>query len=397
MATKTNALAGAVFILQPQALSDLASANFISNNPITTDGQPVDGLSRWLEDFSRSVIPIMCHSHNDYWRPYPLYSALAAGCTGVEADVWLSDDGSEVLVGHDRHDLSPDRTLRSLYLDPLLEILNAVNPPEQWSNFSRTDRPQGVFRSQPNVTLVLLLDVKDDAYKTWPVVMKQLEPLREKMFLTRYEEIYPKPGFILKQSLWPGPVTVVGTGDLLKDRDINQWPNRTKYAAYHDAFLDAPLEQLPKDNYREVYADGWSATTLWRSEDAYYTSVSFQQSIGSVRTGFREAQLTKLRSQISTAKWSGLKSRYWDLPSWPISYRDYVWDVLTREGVDMLNVDDLQSAAKRGWTTGYVRSVVWMIMASVSIFLSSGALTWYGYRAIKKHTKRLISQPIMLE
>ncbi|KAK1486755.1 2OG-Fe(II)oxygenase [Colletotrichum tamarilloi] len=151
-----------VFVLQPQALSDAASQNFISNNPITTNGQPVDGLSRWLEDFSRSVIPIMCHSHNDYWRPYPLYSALAAGCTGVEADIWLSDDGSELLVGHDRHELSSKKTLRSMYLDPLMKILDTMNPPEQWSNFSRTDRPQGAFRSQPNITIVLLLDVKSD-------------------------------------------------------------------------------------------------------------------------------------------------------------------------------------------------------------------------------------------
>lgn len=386
-----------IFVLQPKALRDTASENFISNNPIATDGQPVDGLSRWLEDFSRTVVPVMCHSHNDYWRPYPLYSALAAGCTGVEADVWLSDDGSEVLVGHDRQSLSLERTLRATYLDPLLEILDKMNPPEIWSNFSRTDRPHGVFRSQPNITLVLLLDVKDDASKTWPIVMQQLEPLRRKLFLTRYEQISSDPGFILRQTSWPGPVTIVGTGNLLEDRAINYWPNSTLYHRHHDAFLDAPLEQLLEDNFRGVFNGGYFKRMLWDSEDAYYTSVSFKQSIGSVRAGFSEKQLSKLRKQIETAKWSGLKSRYWDLPSWPISYRDYIWEVLMKEGVDMLNVDDLQSAAKRSWTTGYIRSVIWMAASSVFIFLSCVMFAWCGYRAVSRHMAGLQSQCILLK
>ncbi|KAK1676236.1 hypothetical protein BDP55DRAFT_714949 [Colletotrichum godetiae] len=385
-----------IFVLQPQALKDAASQSFISNNPILTDGQPVDGLSRWLEDFSRSVIPIMCHSHNDYWRPYPLYSALAAGCTGVEADIWLSDDGSDLLIGHDEHELSPTNTLRSMYLDPLLNILNTMNPPEQWSNFSRVDRPQGIFRSQPNITVVLLLDIKSDPYKTWPVVMEQLGPLREKLFLTRFEVVNTEPGFRLRQDMWPGPVTIVGTGNLMDDRMINQWPTNELYQQYHDAFLDAPLEQLPDDNWRKYEDYGYFASQSWHEQDTFYASVSFEKSIGSVRTGFSSKQLAKLRRQISTAKWSGLKSRYWDLPSWPISHRDYVWEVLTREGVDMLNVDDLQSAARRGWTKGYVQSVIWIALTSTVIFLTGLAMTWCGFTAIKRHMKGLQSQSIVL-
>ncbi|KAL9010763.1 MAG: hypothetical protein Q9173_004342, partial [Seirophora scorigena] len=45
-------------------------------------------MTTWPTDFSRDVQPIACHSHNDYWRRVPLYDALAAGCTGVEADIW---------------------------------------------------------------------------------------------------------------------------------------------------------------------------------------------------------------------------------------------------------------------------------------------------------------------
>ena len=53
----------------------------------------------WRDDFSRDIVPKKCHSHNDYWRSVPLFSALAAGCTSVEADVWLAEDGA-LLVSH---------------------------------------------------------------------------------------------------------------------------------------------------------------------------------------------------------------------------------------------------------------------------------------------------------
>ena len=35
------------------------------------------------------------------------------------------------------------------------------------------------------------------------------------------------------------------------------------------------------------------------------------------------------------------------MPAWPLGLRDYVWEVLVKEGVDILNVDDLRGA--RGW------------------------------------------------
>lgn len=57
------------------------------------------------------------HSHNDYLRPRPLQDALENGFTSVEVDVYL--EGGKLLVGHDRKDLKPERTIESLYLDPL--------------------------------------------------------------------------------------------------------------------------------------------------------------------------------------------------------------------------------------------------------------------------------------
>lgn len=75
---------------------------------------------------TRYVKPIPCHSHNDYWREHPLFDALHAGCTSVEADLWLDDMGAELYVGHSKASLTADRTLDSMYLEALLRLLGTA-------------------------------------------------------------------------------------------------------------------------------------------------------------------------------------------------------------------------------------------------------------------------------
>jgi hypothetical protein len=358
-----------------------------------------------MEDFSRSVIPIMCHSHNDYWRPYPLFSALAAGCTGVEADVWLTDD--DILVGHNPSELTPKRTLKSMYLDPLLEILDRENPEEQWANHTVYDRAHGVFETQPNTTLTLLIDVKTDPQKTWELIESQLEPLRRKQFLSRHQIVHTGPVSQEEQTMWPGPIIVVATGNMDQDAyhtysnsrydpTVDKFLNQ-RHFQYHDYFYDAPLDLLPAGNRFEHYiaenGKSYSMTFMtYEKESAYYASASFKKAIGSVRTGFSTKQLATLREQIYIAQKSGLTARYWDLPSWPINYRDYVWDTLTREGVGMLSVDDLESASRRGWNKGYIRSVVWMTAVSIWLFLTSIATLILMYWFLRKRTNLLLRQ-----
>lgn len=351
----------------------------------------------------------MCHSHNDYWRPYPLFSALAAGCTGIEADVWLSNDGTELFVGHDPGELRPEKTLRSMYLDPLLEILNRENPEEQWANHTVYDRARGIFKTQPNTTVTLLIDVKTDPQKTFEIVHAQLEPLRAKQFLHRKQVIHTSPGFRERQDEWPGPLIIVATGNMdqaayfkyassrwTPPPNLGPWDEVfPTHSEHHDYFYDAPLDELPSSNKFFSGPDGnggrtTSAIITHSKGEAYYASVSFNKAIGSVKFGFSDHQLATLREQILVAEKSGLKARYWDLPSWPINYRDYVWDVLTREGVGMLSVDDLESAARRGWSKGYIRSVVWMVCVSVWVFGSSVVGLLVLHRMLRKRTELLV-------
>ena len=61
------------------------------------------------------------YAHNDYENSDPLWDALELGYGGVEADFYLVD--GELLVAHDRDEVQPERTLRSLYLEPLRQIV----------------------------------------------------------------------------------------------------------------------------------------------------------------------------------------------------------------------------------------------------------------------------------
>ena len=57
------------------------------------------------------------HSHNDYEQQAPFYNAYNEEFGSIEADIHLVN--GTLLVGHDKADLSPEKTLENLYLIPL--------------------------------------------------------------------------------------------------------------------------------------------------------------------------------------------------------------------------------------------------------------------------------------
>lgn len=317
-------------------------------------GKIGEGLSSWPTDFSRGINPIPCHSHNDYWRLVPLYSAISAGCVSVEADIWLFDQ--ELYVGHSTASLTPNRTLKNLYLNPLLDILAHQNPITRFHP-GGDGSPQGVFDTNPSQSLVLLIDFKTSGEELWPYLLSTLQPLRERGYLT----------YLNGSQLVYGPITIVGTGnapfDLIASQDSNP---------HLDVFFDAPLDQLRvekngviargpaeadpitlKLSRKVVLRDSQLShnTNSYTTMNSYYASVSFKKVFrGLSDDKFSDQQMELLREQIREAHSRGLKARYWELPFWPISLRNHVWDILVKEGVDLLNVDDLKGAAEKDWS-----------------------------------------------
>lgn len=207
----------------------------------------------------------------------------------------------------------------------------------------------GVFDQDPHQTLVLLIDFKTNGPELFPRVREQLEPLRKRGYL----------------SFWDGDkfnsraVTALGTGNAPFDLIVE---NKT----YRDIFFDAPLDEMWEDPSDEsstrsnskIEGRGQGKTGTvgvtardFDSSNSYYASTPLLSNIGFPFTGkLSPEQLNILRGQIKGARRRGLKSRYWDTPSWPTSLRNHVWQMLVEEGADILNVDDLRAASKLDWS-----------------------------------------------
>ena len=253
--------------------------------------------------------------------------------------------------------LTRNRTLRRLYVDPLVNILEGQNPVTEFfdgdeegeAEGGKRKRKMGVFDTDPEQTLVLLIDFKTDGHETWPAVVAALEPLRERGYLSHRNG----------STIVEGPITVVATGNAPFELVLNESANQ-----HLDIFFDAPLgemfEALPSSTSSSSSTSTPSSSsnsTIYThtSHNSYYASTKFSAAIGHLPTGkFSTHQLSLLRGQIRGAHSRGLKARYWDLPFWPIGLRNYVWRVLVEEGVDILNVDDLEGVKGdwgewRGW------------------------------------------------
>ncbi|WP_394993284.1 hypothetical protein [Emticicia sp.] len=108
--------------------------------------------------FSTNISAQIIHSHNDYEQKQPFFVAYNLGFDSIEADLYLKD--GELYVAHDWKNITPDRTLKSLYLEPLLAKINENKG----------------FPYPNKKPLQLLLDLKRDGKEILKVLYAQLKP-----------------------------------------------------------------------------------------------------------------------------------------------------------------------------------------------------------------------------
>ncbi|KDQ63633.1 hypothetical protein JAAARDRAFT_75927 [Jaapia argillacea MUCL 33604] len=271
-------------------------------------------LLRYPTQFTQGIVPKAIHSHNDYWRDVPLLTALSYGVASVEADVWLIN--GTLFVGHEVAALTADRTFESLYVQPLLSILDGQNPRNAFTVNQTT--LNGVFDTSGSTPLQLLVDIKTDGPTTLPYVLKALDPLRTAGYLTTFANK------MIKQSA----IVVVGTGNSpLED---------VKALEPRDYFFNAPLAQLSDPSLDMT----WDPTLSPLASTDYAATVGWS-GIGTI-TEAQKGNITKL---IGDAHTRGIRARFWDTPGWPISTRNNVWRELINAGADWLNADDLLAAS----------------------------------------------------
>jgi hypothetical protein len=216
------------------------------------------------------------HSHNDYHRPIPLADALAHGFCGVEADVFLVD--GRLLVGHERKELQPGRTLRTLYLEPLRRRL--------------AQHEGAVYPKSP--PFWLLIDVKTDGAKTYQALQAELK---------EYADV-----------VGPGKVRVVLSGNRAV-REIAADANRL-------VGVDGRLSDLASKESPELMpwiSDNWRLHFRWRGQGP-----------------MPDSERQKLRGIVAKAHAAGRRVRLWATPE-----NEAVWTELLAAEVDLINTDEL--------------------------------------------------------
>lgn len=248
------------------------------------------GTSIWLSPCSaQSVVPFSAaHAHNDYAHRRPLLDALDQGFCSIEADIFLVD--GQLLVGHSRRELTTDRTLARLYLDPLRQ---------------RVEQNGGrVYPDGP--TLTLLIDIKSDGPGTYQTLHALLANYTS--MLARVED----------GQRHEGAVQVIISGS----RPIDLIAAANPRLAFVDGRVADLDGSLPADLV-PLISDRWSAHFDWRG------------------TGpFPAEQLDKLRDIVQRAHRQGQRVRFWETAD-----RPEVWRVLRDAEVDLINTDDLPGLA----------------------------------------------------
>ena len=106
------------------------------------------------------------HSHNDYLNEKPFQLAFENGFGSIEADVFPVN--GSLLVAHHKKDTQSQRSLKNLYIDPLLRSFDALGKRK----------------------LSLLVDIKEDYELSLALLAKELEPLK------KYLSTPDQPNFI---------------------------------------------------------------------------------------------------------------------------------------------------------------------------------------------------------
>ena len=248
------------------------------------------------------------HAHNDYEHPRPLYDALSQGFMSVEADVFVAPlpaalaallpagaPLSELYVAHDPQDIRPERTLRSLYLEPMWALFEA----------------QGEILPGQRQPLQLLIDFKTEAETTWALLAPQLEDYAP--MLSRYADGVVEPG----------AVSVVISGNR-PTATLAALGTRLAFIAGRLPDLENPqpatLVPLISDNWGNHF--GWRGEGPVPAEDA-----------------------AKLERVLREAHGLGARVRFWATPDAPGPAREALWGVLADAGLEHINTDDLEGLA----------------------------------------------------
>ena len=218
------------------------------------------------------------HAHNDYNHPVPFYTAYNAGFGSIEADIILKNH--QLYVAHDTIDIASKKTLQSLYLDPLQEVIQ---------------KNKGSVYTDSLKSLLLLIDLKTPAESTLETFLQVLQQYK-----------------IITGCL---SLKIVITGNQPDVSRLMSYPNYIFFDG--DLNKNYTIESLKKV---ALFSDNFRKYTSWNGE------------------GFLvESEREKIKNAVIKAHSLNKPIRFWAAPDLPNA-----WYQLMSIDVDYLNTDKIQ-------------------------------------------------------
>lgn len=218
------------------------------------------------------------HSHNDYKNSIPFYRAYNDGFGSIEADVYAVN--GQLMVAHEEKEITPSRSLKILYTDPLIVKL----------------------KEDTARKLRLLIEIKHDYTITLPLVIDELKPL---------SQYFNYPGH-------PGRLSIVMTGAVPPGSVMGNYPAWMSFDVDHlSGFTPKQLDKIglvsvPFDSYSK-----WDGLNEIKSED-----------------------VTRLKGIIDSAHAAGKMIRFFATPDTRASWLELIKlnsDVIGTDHIDELS------------------------------------------------------------
>jgi len=221
------------------------------------------------------------HSHNDYEQKVPFFWAYDAHFGSIEADIW--EVNGELFVAHNKDQITPERTLDTLYLQPIATKLKE-NGGKAWKD------QEGTFQ--------LLIDLKTP-YKT------TLNLLSEKL---------KKSPEVFDPEVNKNAVRVVITGNRPTPSEFTNYPDFILFDGNLDfRYDDQQLKRIA------LFSNDLARFTRWKGE----ASIS-------------EKEEQRLKQVIDSVHGLNCKIRFWNAPDTPNA-----WKTLMNLKVDYINTDHI--------------------------------------------------------
>ena len=223
---------------------------------------------------------VKIHAHNDYEKPEPLYNALRNKVFSIEADVFLINE--KLFVAHAMNEIDSQRTLESLYINPIIKLFNENN---------------GKISKEDDYVFSLVIDIKNRGTET----LKKLS--YEMQSLAKYFD----------RNTNPKAVQIIISGDR---GPIGSWRHYPSFI-YFDG--------RPYENY-----DSAALAKVAMVSDSY----------AKYATDFPPAT-DRIKSIANKVHLWNKPIRLWAAPDY-----EQAWKLLRDAGVDIINTDKVFECAK---------------------------------------------------